>query len=86
MNASEFQVFTGGRKWRNLTGAVRTEIDAKLRTDFPELTDFRPGFWQGLLETGEARNVLAARARGSVIVAMDDDDVYAPDYISYMVP
>lgn len=35
--------------------------------------------------TGAKRNVCCERARGSIIVTMDDDDSYAPDWISKSV-
>ena len=33
---------------------------------------------------GGKRNWLAARAKGTVLVAFDDDDVYRPEYIARM--
>jgi glycosyltransferase involved in cell wall biosynthesis len=37
------------------------------------------------LSIGEKRNQLVARASGELIVHFDDDDFYAPDYVSTMV-
>ena len=37
------------------------------------------------LSIGEKRNILVDRARGEIIVHFDDDDYYAPQYVSRMV-
>src|SRR5262249_11261252 len=37
------------------------------------------------LTIGEKRNRLVEKARGEIIVHFDDDDFYAPDYVSAMV-
>jgi glycosyltransferase involved in cell wall biosynthesis len=37
------------------------------------------------LSVGEKRNILIERARGEIIIQFDDDDYYAPNYVSSMV-
>src|SRR4051794_31684361 len=37
------------------------------------------------ISIGEKRNRLVERARGSIIVSFDDDDFYAPNYVSSIV-
>lgn len=38
----------------------------------------------GRLSLGEKRNLLVERSRGGIIVQFDDDDYYAPNYVSTM--
>ena len=52
-----------------------------------ELTDENI-FYQHIdrkISVGEKRNLLVERARGEIIVQFDDDDYYAPNYVSTMV-
>jgi len=37
------------------------------------------------ISVGEKRNILVEQARGEIIVQFDDDDYYAPNYVSSMV-
>ena len=37
------------------------------------------------ISIGEKRNILIERARGEIIIQFDDDDYYAPNYVSFMV-
>jgi glycosyltransferase involved in cell wall biosynthesis len=37
------------------------------------------------MTVGDKRNLLVERSRGQYIVHFDDDDYYAPDYVSYML-
>ena len=37
------------------------------------------------ISIGEKRNILIEKAKGEIIVQFDDDDYYAPNYVSSMV-
>jgi hypothetical protein len=37
------------------------------------------------LSIGEKRNILIERSKGEIIIQFDDDDYYAPSYVSFMV-
>ena len=37
------------------------------------------------ISLGEKRNFLNSKAKGDIIVCMDDDDYYSPDYVKYVV-
>ena len=80
----------GKKQWETASISEKRRFLKELLLVFPELglnlsdavdkhTPWR--HTDGMLETGLARNVLLSRARGDVVLAFDDDDFYAPDYV-----
>ena len=71
-----------------------TNIEWLILDDSPQATECRGDltdeniFYQHIdrkISIGEKRNILVEQARGEIIIQFDDDDYYAPNYVSSMV-
>ena len=75
-----------GQDYANIEWLV---LDDSPRPDRPlaDLNDNNISYQHvdGKMSIGEKRNILIEKARGDIIVQFDDDDYYAPNYVSAMV-
>lgn len=70
-------VVSGAHECEELKKAA--EADFRIKVHFHHLDDGKS------VDTGVVRNEALGRTSGDFVVAMDDDDVYGPQYIGFMV-
>lgn len=78
--------WVAGQSWSNWEWLVLDDGPAPSAI-LSEIQDDRVRYQHSTrrLTVGEKRNRLVAAARGDIIVHIDDDDFYAPDYVRFMV-